>query len=267
MIFLDYFSSQTELRSPAAEVSVNTASQELVTSPTSVSQEEGASDSNYQTFHIHAPSVRNALAYSRNTLCQMLTNLQDDQCCSCKLACHETLHHSLLCVSASSEPKKLTYLYKVDSCLNFCTFKLDLSLFLNSVTPGSYSVLCMLNDTGVGMKERFDLNVFMHEGRKRFTICNMEDGFHDGLVNTDAGFKPGYVTYVSSTMAVLYSCEEDVEGSTVPLLEFCNTGLVECVGRKSWSVLLGCILGNFGASASGSYCDLGGSKQNVLQVV
>jgi hypothetical protein len=90
----------------------------------------------------------------------------------------------------------------------------------------------MLNDTGVGMKERFDLNVFMHEGRKRFTICIIEDGFHDGLVNlvnTDAGFKPGYVTYVSSTMAVSYSCKEDVEDSTVPLLEFRNTGLVECV--------------------------------------
>ena len=240
-----------------------------MTSPTSLSQEKGACDSNYQTFHVHASSVSNALVCNHNASHQMLTNFQEDgQCCSCTLTFHETLvHHSLLCVSASSEPEKLTCLCKVNSRLSFCTFKLDLSLFLNSVKTCSYNVLCMLNDTGVGIKERIDSNGFMHESRKMFTLYNIEGGFHDGLVNTDTGFNPGYITNVSSTMVVSCSCEEDVEDSPVSLLELRNTSLVHFVGGKSSSVDLGFNLGNFGASASESYLNLNGSKKMSLQVV
>jgi len=261
---LDYFSPQAELRSSATEVSVTADSHECVTPPTSLSQEKGASDSNYQKFHIHAPSVANALVYNRNALRQVLASFQEVlQCCSCKLTCHETLvQHSLLCMRASCESKKLTCLCKENSCLRFCTFKLDLSLFLNSLKTCSYSVLCMLNDTGVGIKEKIDSNDFMHESRKIFTICNIEDGFHNGLVNIDAGFDPGYITNVNSTMVVSCSCEEDVKDSTVSLLELRNTSLVECVGGRSFSVDLGCNLENFGASASESCFDLNDSKKN-----
>lgn len=268
-IFLDYFSPQAELRSSATEVSVTADSHECVTPPTSLSKEKGASDSNYQTFHIHAPSVTNALVYNRNALRQMLANFQEDgQCCRCKLTCHETLvQHSLPCVSASSELKKLTCLCKENSRLSFCTFKLDLSLFLNSLKTCIYSVMCMLNDTGVGIKERIDSNGFVHESRKIFTVCNIEGGFRDGLVNTDAGFDPGYVKNVNSTMFVSCSCEECVKDSTVSLLELCNRSLVECVGGKSSSVDLGCNLGNFGTCASESYSDLNDSKKMALQVV
>lgn len=266
---MDYFSPQAELGSSATEVSVTADSHECVTPPTSLSQEKGASDSNYQTFHIHAPSVTNALVYDHNALRQMLATFQEDgQCCSSKLTCHETLvQHSLLCVSASSESKKLTCLCKENSGLSFGTFKLDLSLFLNSLKTCSYSALCMLNDTGVGIKERIDSNGCMHESRKIFAICNIEGGFHDGLVNTDADFDPGYVTYANSTMVVSCSCEEDVEDSTASLLELRNTSLVECIGGKSSSVDLGCNLGNFGASPSESHFDLNDSKKMALQVV
>jgi hypothetical protein len=137
-------------------VSVTVDSHECVTPPTSLSQEKGASDSNYQTFHIPAPSVTNAYVYNHNALCQMLASFQEDgQCFSCKLTCHETLvQHSLLCVSARSESKKLTCLCKENSGLSLCTFKLYLSLFLNSLKTYSNIVLCMLNDAGVGIKER-----------------------------------------------------------------------------------------------------------------
>lgn len=266
---MDYFSQQAELGSSATEVSVTADSHECVTPPTSLSQEKGACDSNYHTFHKHTPSITNAAVYNRNTLRQMLASFQEDgQCCSCKLTCHATLVlHSLPCVSASSETKALTCLCKENSGLSLCTFKLDLSLFLNSLKTCSYSVLCMLNDTGVGIKERIDSNGFMHESRKIFTICNIEGGFHVGLVNTDAGFDPGYVTYVISSMVVSCSCEEDVEDSTVSLLELRITRLVECVGGKSSSVDLGFNLGNFGASPSESYFDLNDSKKMALQVV
>lgn len=267
-IYLDYFSQQAELRSPATEVSVTADSHECVTPPTSLSQEKGACDSNYQTFHIHAPSITSALFYNRNALRQMLASFQDGQFCSCKLTCHNTLvQQSLPCVSSRSEPKTLTCLHKENSGLSLCTFKLDLSLFLNSLKTCSYSVLCMLNDTGVGIKERIDTNGFMHESRKIFTICNIEGGFHDGLVNTDVGFDPSYLTDVNSSIVVSCCCEEDVEESTAPLLELCNTSLVECAGGKSCSVDFGCNLGNFGPSPSESYFDLNDSKKMVLQVV
>lgn len=250
-------------------MSVTADSHECVTPPTSLSQEKGAYDSNYQTFHIRAPSVTNAFVYYRNTLRQMLASFQaDGQCCSCKLTCHETLmQHSLPCVSASSEPKKLTCLCKENSGLSLCTFKLDLILFLNSLKTRSYSVLCMLNDTGVGIKERISSNGFMHKSRNIFTVCNIEGGFHEGLVNTDAGFDPDYVTNVNSAMFVSCSCEMDVEDSTVSLLEMCNTSLVECIGGKRSSSDLGCNFGNFGASPSESYFDLNDSEKMALHVV
>jgi len=250
-------------------VSVTSDSHKCVTPPASLSQEKGASHSNYQTFHIHAPSVTNVLAYYHNALRQMLASFQEDgQCCSCKLTCHETLlQHFLPCVSASSEPKKLTSLCKENSGLSFCIFRLDLSLFLNSQKTCSYSVLCMLNDTGVGIKERIDSNGLMHESRKIFTICNIGGGFQDGPVNTCAGFDPGYVINVNSIMVVSCSCQEDVEDSTTPLLELCNTNLVEWDGGKSSSVDLGYNLGNFGASSSETNFDHNDSKKMALQVV
>jgi hypothetical protein len=107
----------------------------------------------------------------------------------------------------------------------------------------------------------------MHESRNIFTVCNIEGGFHDGLVSTDAGFDPGYVTNVNSTMVVSCSCEEDVKDSTASLLGLRNTSLVEYVGGKSSSVDLGYNLGNVGASASESYFDLNDSKQMALQVI
>jgi len=125
----------------------------------------------------------------------------------------------------------------------------------------------MLNDTGVGIKERIDSNGFMLETRKTFTICNIEGGFHVGLVNTDAGFYPDYVTDINSCVVVSRSCEKDVEDHTALLLELPSTSLVECAGGKSSSVDLGCNLGNFGASASVSYFDLNDSKKMALQIV
>jgi hypothetical protein len=125
----------------------------------------------------------------------------------------------------------------------------------------------MLNDTGVGIKERIDSNGLMHESRNIFTICNIGGGFLDGPVNTGAGFDPDYVINVNSTMVVSCSCEEDVEDSTVSLLELCNTSLAECDGGKSSSVDLGNNLGNFGASPSESYFDHNDSKKMALQVV
>jgi hypothetical protein len=269
MIMLDYFSQQGKLRSSATEVSVAAASRECVTSPTSVSPEKGAGDGSYQTFHIHAPSVRDVPVYSCNTLHQMLTSFQEDGlCCSYKLTYHDALvHHSLPCVSASSEPKKLTCLCKVSSGLSVCTFKYDLSLFLNSVKICSYSVLCMLNDTGVGIKEMINLNGFMHGSTNRFTVRNIEDGCYGGLVNTGTGFNPGYVTNVSSTTVFSRSCEEDVKDSSVSLLELRDTSCIACVGGKSSSVDVDCNLGNFGATASKSYFDANGSKKIVVQVI
>lgn len=266
---MDYFSQQAELGSSATEVSVTADSHECVTPPTSLSQEKGACDSNYQTFHIHAPSITNALVYNRNALRQVMASFQEDgQCCSCKLTCHETLVlQSLPCVSASSETETLTCLCKENSGLSLCTFKLDPSLFLNSLKTCSYSVLCMLNDTGDGTKERLDSNGIMHESRKLFIIFNIEGGYHVGLVNTDAGFDPGYVTDVNSSVVASCSCEEDVEDSTASLLELRSTSLVGCVGGKSFSADLGCNLGNIGASASESYFDLNDSKKMALHVV
>jgi hypothetical protein len=269
MIMLDYFSLQAELRSSATEVSPAAASHECVTSPTSVSQEKGAGDSNYQIFHIHAPSVSDALVYNHNTLHNMLTSFQEDGVfCSFKLTCHDNLvHQSLPCVSASPEPKKLTCLRKGSLGLSVCTFKLDLSLFLNSVKICCYRVLCMLNDTGVGIKEMIDSNGFMHGSTNRFTICNTEDGFRGGLVNTGTGFSSGYIRNVSSTAVVSCSCEDGIKNSTVSLLEFCDTGSVVCVGGKSSSVDLDCNWGNFGASASKVYADISGSKKIILQEI